>query len=487
MRFPSLLLSARAAFWLSLSIGVVGCRPASERPAEMPAPKVTVSYPLQRDITDYNSYTGRTAAIDSVQVTPRVTGYLNKIAFQDGAEVAQGALLYQIDPRPYQAQYDAASAQLAQSQANLDLAQANNLRYQALAREQAGAVTPQQLDQYRAQAKQAAAAVHVAQADLATAKLNLDWTKVSSPISGLLSRTLVTRGNLVVADQTVLTNIVSQDPMYAYFDVDEFTALHLQRLVRQGQLQTDGQSSTQVPITMGLANEVGYPHAGHLDFVDNKLDTTTATLLLRGIFANPKPADGPRPLSPGMFVRIRVPIGPAYHALLVIDGAVGTDQDVKYLYVANDKDQVVRRDVTLGTLHNHLRVITKGIKARDRVIISGLQHVHPSMTVHATLKPMPTPAAETLNAAGNDAPSGETDTPSITNTQGKTDCCFPASRAGTAGTCRAGSLLADRPSTLPRRRIGGPTARSSALPQAGKGRGESLLDADNHFGTCHAS
>ncbi len=276
-------IPAELTLLLAVCAGATSCaRPPAAPGRQQPLPPaVTVAHPLKCHVTDYNRYTGRTAAVDSVQVTPRVTGYLNGIPFKDGADVQQGAVLYEIDPRPYRAQYDAALAQLAENKANWNLAEATNRRFKALARQQPGAVTPQQLDQYQAQQDQAAAAVNFARANLETARLNLGWTKVASPIAGRLSRTLVTRGNLVVADQTVLTNIVSQDLIYAYFEVDELTALRLQRRLRGGDHQPTRRPGQSVSAFIGLADEQGYPHEGRIDFVNNQFNTATATLQVR--------------------------------------------------------------------------------------------------------------------------------------------------------------------------------------------------------------
>jgi len=373
---------------LGICVALTGC---ARTPAQMPQPgppTVTITNPLERDVTDDEQYTGRTAAVDAVQILARVTGYLEKINFKDGADVEQADVLYEIDPRPYQAQYDAAVAQLAQSEANLKLARANNERFQSLAKEQPGAVTPQQLDQYQSQEEQAIAAVNLARANRESAKLNLGWTKVTAPISGQLSRTLVTQGNLVVADQTVLTNIVSQDPMYAYFDVDEPTMLRVQQLIREGKFKSAREPGVRVPVYLGLASERDYPHEGYVDFINNQVDPATATLQIRGIIPNPKPPVGYRLLSPGLFVRIRVPIGPPYPAILLLEEAIGTDQDLKFVYVVDDQNKVLRHDVTLGTVHDGLVGVKEGLKAGERVIINGLQKVRPGMVVQPQLVPM---------------------------------------------------------------------------------------------------
>ncbi len=285
--------------------------------------------------------------------------------------------------------------QLAQSKANLRLATQTNDRFKSLSAQQAGAVTQQQLDQYSAQQDQTLAAENLAKANLKTAELNLHWTKVESPISGRLSRTLVTRGNLVVADQTLLTNIVSQDPIYAYFDVDEPTVLRMRELIRQGKFRSAREQGVHVPVYLGLANEQGYPHQGEVDFLNNQIEASTATLQIRAVFPNPQPPVGDRVLYPGLFVRIRVPIGLPHRAILISEQAIGADQNVSFVYVVDGQNKVVRHDVKPGMLYDGLRVITEGIGPNDRVIVSGLQRVRPGAVVEPRL--VSTPSAETRN------------------------------------------------------------------------------------------
>ncbi len=318
---------------LCLCFGSAGCmRSPGEAPQEH-APTVTVSYPLEREVTDYQDYTGRTAAVDSVQIQARVTGYLDKIYFTEGAEVTEGTVLYEIDPRPYQAAYDAAKAQVAANVASLDLAKQNNTRFKKLAKDQARRRDPGGPRHSTSPRRiRPSANLDTARANLATAKLNLDWTKVTAPVTGLIGRLLVTRGNLITANQTTLTTIVRQDPMWVYFDVDEPTMLQVRELVRQGKFgpAKEGQPP-KIPFHLQLANEKGFPHEAILDFVNNQLDQATATLLVRAVFPNPKPANGPRVFTPNIFVRVRVPTSAPYQALLVSPEAVGTDQDLKYV------------------------------------------------------------------------------------------------------------------------------------------------------------
>jgi RND family efflux transporter MFP subunit len=382
------------ALLLGSCLGLAGCSQAPQAGPGKSIPSVTVSYPLQREVTDYQDYTGRTAAVDSVQVQARVTGYLDKIYFKEGAEVTERTVLYEIDPRPYQAAYDANKAQVAQNAASLDLAKADNRRYKKLAKDQAGAVTQTDLDRYQSQEDQAVANLDYARANLETAKLNLDWTKVTAPVGGRIGRLLVTRGNLIVANQTTLSTVVRQDPMWVYYDMDEPTWLQIGELARQGKFgPASPEQPPKIPFHLQLANEKGFPQEAILDFVNNQIDQATATILIRAIFPNPKPANGPRLFAPNNFVRVRVPTSPAYQAVLVNPEAVGTDQDLKYVYIVDEDNKVVRHAVKLGSLHDGFQAITDGLKPGERVIVSGLQRVQPGATVNAKLVPMPIPKA----------------------------------------------------------------------------------------------
>ena len=232
-----------------------------------------------------------------------------------------------------------------------------------------------------------------AQAADRTAQLNLGFTKVLSPINGQVSRYYLTRGNLVVQDQTLLTTVVSTDPMYAYFDVDEGTVLEVRRRINTGEIKPRSERK-EIPVLMGLQGENGFPHQGFLNFVNNKVDPSTGTIMVRGVFDNPKPQHGARLISPGMFVRVRLPIGVAHPALLVADEAINTDQGQKFLYLVDAQNKVEYREVKLGPLQDDgLRVIAEGLQPDDWVVISGLQQIQPNMTVDATRQPMPVPAA----------------------------------------------------------------------------------------------
>jgi RND family efflux transporter MFP subunit len=317
----------------------------------------------------------------------RVSGYLEKVNFKEGALVRKGAVLFKIDPRPYQAVYDSAVAQIKLNEAQMNQAIADNARARELAKTP-GAISKQDLDKYAAIEATAAASVAAAKANAESARLNLEFTDVVSPIGGRASRYIVTVGNLVQAgDQgggTLLTTIVSVDPMHANFDVDELTVQRARQFVRGGRLKSADESA--IPVSLGLAAEEGFPHLGTINFVDNQVNPKTGTLRARGVFSN---KDGA--LSPGYFARVRLPIGPAHRALLVNDRVVDNDQGQKVVYVVDKDHQVVSRPVRLGALHGGLREVRDGLMPGERVIVDGLQQVRPGTRVEAKLVPMPTP------------------------------------------------------------------------------------------------
>jgi RND family efflux transporter MFP subunit len=373
---------------LGLCLGLAGCvRVPSAAPEAAPTP-VTVSRPVERDVTDYADFTGRTAAVDSVEVRARVWGYLDKVNFKEGALVRKGDVLFEIDPRIYRADLERAEGTVAQYEARVhrlerDYHRAKNL----LAR---GAVGQEEYDRYEGDYREAAANLDVAKANRDLAALNLDYTRVTAPVSGRVSRYVVTVGNLIQSgDQnsgTLLTTIVSVDPMYAYFDVDERTVLRVRQLIREGKARSARE--TEWPVSLGLATEEGFPHRGTINFVDNQVNPKTGTLRVRGVFPNKDEA-----LSPGFFARVRVPIGQAHQALLVTDRAIDNDQGQKVLYVVNEKNEVVSRPVRLGALHDGLREIEGGLKPGERVVVNGLQQVRPGLTVEPKLVDNPVPLA----------------------------------------------------------------------------------------------
>ncbi len=369
------------AMLFAFCLGVTGCsRAASESVAPAPTP-VTVSNPVEREVTDYADYISRLAAVDSVDVRARVSGYLDKINFKEGTLVKKGDLLFEIDPRPFKALVDFSTSQVAANQALLKKAIADNARNKVTAKTP-GAISQQDLDQSQAAEDQAIANVENSKATLDTNRLNLDFTKVLSPIDGRISRFNLTVGNLVAQDQTLLTTIVSVDPMYAYFDVDEHTVLQVREMIRQGKAKSA--RDIEWTVFLSLANEEDFPHKGTINFVDNQVNPKTGTLRIRAVFPNADEA-----LTPGYFGRIRVPIGFPHRAILVNDRAIDTDQGQKIVYVISKDNKVEVRPIRAAALHDGLRVIEDGVQPGDRVIVNGIQQVRPGMTVEPKLVDMP--------------------------------------------------------------------------------------------------
>jgi RND family efflux transporter MFP subunit len=381
-RFPH--VRSRSIVAIALALGPVGCaRAPAGAPAAPPTP-VRVSQPVEREITDYAEFTGRTAAVESVEIRARVTGYLDKVNFKEGALVKKGDVLFEIDPRIYDAAlaYTKAEVERLKSQRDLDAIELR--RSEDLMRR--GAETRENFDRAVAKRNGSKAALVAAEAQLQRGDLDLGFTRVTAPISGRVSRTIITVGNLVQSgDQgggTLLTTIMSVDPMYVYFDVDEHTLLRVRQLIREGKAKSA--RDVALPVALGLANEEGHPHRGTIDFVDNQVNPRTGTLRLRGVFPNKDEI-----LSPGLFARVRVPIGEPHRALLVTERAIDTDQGQKIVYVVNDKNVVATRPVRLGANHDGLRVIEDGLRPSDRVVVVGLQQIRPGAVVAPTLVEMP--------------------------------------------------------------------------------------------------
>jgi membrane fusion protein, multidrug efflux system len=357
---------------VALTLWLAGCNNQPPGAHGPPAADVTVSKPEQKEVVNWNEFTGRTAAVKLVNVTPRVSGYIVDIPFKEGDLVHKGDLLFQIDPRPYQDAYDQAVGQLQQAQANQQLQDVTFERQQRL--RQTGVIAKEDYDTAFSNKNTAAAQVVSAQAALNAAKLNLEFTHVTSPIDGRVSRQLVNIGNLVQADSTQLTTIVSIDPIYAYFSMDELAALTYQRLIRAGKLASS--PGGKVAVHLQLQDETGFPHEGTIDFSDNAFDSSTGTLLIRGSFPN---RDGF--LTPGNFVRVRLASSPKYEALLVADRAIGSDQDQSFVYVVDSKNIARLRHITTGQLAEGLRVVKSGLQPDDLVIVNGIIKVRPESVV----------------------------------------------------------------------------------------------------------
>ncbi len=355
-----------------LALSLTGCgRPRSAAHAFPPA-SVMVSKPVHKEVVNWSEFTGRTAAVNLVKVTARVSGYIVSIPFKEGDMVHKGDLLYQIDPRPYQDAHDQALGQLKQAQANQRLQDVTFERQQRL--QQNNVIAKEDYDTALSNKSQAAAQVISTQAAVNAAKLNLEFTRVTSPIDGRVGRQLVNIGNLVQADSTQLTTIVSVDPIYAYFSMDELAALTYQRLVRDGKLPSHGDG--KAPVYLQLQDETGFSHEGTIDFSDNTFDSSTGTLLIRATFPNP---DGF--LTPGNFVRLRVASSPRYEALLIADRAIGSDQDQSFVYVVDAKNIAQLRHITTGQLADGLRVVKSGLQSNDVVIVNGIIKVRPNNPV----------------------------------------------------------------------------------------------------------
>jgi len=330
-------------------------------------------------------YTGRTGAKEAEEIKARVTGLLVDFPFTEGTEIKKNDPLFEIDPRPYKAQYDQAAAQVGLYQSQLKLAKANYKRDLDLFDRTKGAgVSKAQLDADEAQQEQADAAVKAAQASLEVYKLNLDFCTVKSPIDGQVGRSNQPRGNLVMQDSTLLTTVQSVDPMYVFFDMDTPS-------YRKFQEGTKKEKSVKIAVSMALQGDVGYPRLGTVDFFNNLVNPATDTLLVRGVFPNPKKAIG-RDLKPGMFVRVQLPISQPHQALLVLDQAITSIQGRKNLYVLDDKDTVQELPVTIGQLQSDgLRVVQgKDLNEKTRVVVSKLLQVRPKTQIQPLLQPMPT-------------------------------------------------------------------------------------------------
>lgn len=422
------VLRLAAALGVTAVLGTVaGCAPeAADATAAPPQPpEVSVVQPLQRKIVEWDQYTGRLAAVDAVEVRARVGGHLRSLHFADGQEVQEGDLLFIIDPRPFQAELNSARAELREAEAKLK--EAESLRRQAqaqkaqadaaerLARQrqqraenlvQQNAMSREEYDQRASELVQAQAdveaasanieaananvetgkaAIVVAQATVENAELQLAYTEIRAPISGRISSRLVTPGNLITggtAQSTLLTTIVSANPIHCYFDVNEREVLNYTRMIHSGARESSREGDYRNPVYMKLADETGFPHLGHIDFVDNRIDPNTGTMRARAIFPNPQGL-----LTPGMFAELRLPGSRPYEAVMVPDAVVGTDQSETFVYVVGADDTIERRAVELGPLSHGLRIIREGLAAGDQLVASGLQLVRPGAVVRTTPAP----------------------------------------------------------------------------------------------------
>ena len=378
-------LTALGAMFLSMLL--VGCDDGVAQNAVPQAPAVSAADVVVKSISQWDSFNGRIEAVESVQLRPRVSGYIDKVNYTDGQEVKKGEVLFTIDDRTYRAALEQAQATLTRAKTQASLARSEANRTDKLVN--TNVVSREEWEQRRSAAAQAQADIRAAQAAVDAAQLNLDFTKVTAPIDGRASRALITSGNLVTAGDSasVLTTLVSLKTVYVYFDVDEATYLHYQNLARSGQ----GASSNHLalPVEIGLVGEEGYPHQGKVDFLDNQLTPSTGTIRMRALLDNAQ-----RQFTPGLFARVRLPGSAEFKATLVDDKAVLTDQDRKYVYIVDKEGKAQRRDITLGRLAAGLRIVQQGLNPGDKVIVDGLQKVFmPGMPVNAKTVPMTASAA----------------------------------------------------------------------------------------------
>jgi membrane fusion protein, multidrug efflux system len=381
------LIHLRAALALATAISIAlltsGCSNQAASQTAPPAPEVSVAQVLVRPVRQWDEFTGRVAAVETVDLRPRVSGYIEKVAYTEGQQVKENDLLFVIDQRPYRAALAHAQAELARARSEAQLAASQAARAKSLVA--VNAISREESDTRAAAVAQGNAAVRAAEAAVTSADLDLQFTEVRSPISGRTGRAKITAGNLALADQTLLTTVVSLDPMYVNFESDERAYLGYQQLARKGE-----RAELSNAVRVGLANEEGYPHLGKVDFVDNGVDAATGTIHARAVLPN-----GDGSLTPGLFARVQLEGAAVAEAMLIDDKAVLTDQDRKYVYVVGDDSKAMRKDIVTGRVVDDLRVVASGLEPTDKVVVRGVQKVFfPGMPVQATLIAMqaPTPS-----------------------------------------------------------------------------------------------
>jgi multidrug efflux system membrane fusion protein len=399
MRFIrlSLTLSALAAGLVSALLSGCGHSLAATKAASPPAPEVTVAQVIAKPLHQWTELTGTLQAVDTVQVRARVSGYVDAVRFVEGARVAKGAVLFQIDPRPFALEVDRLNAELNRAQSKLDYANAGRARAERLIAQ--NAIAREEYEQLTSAATEAAADVGSIRAQVSAARLNLDFTQVRSPIDGHVSRALITAGNLV-SSADVLTTVVSDDPVYAYFDTDEASYLKFARLAGGA---AHGRADYASAVFLGLVGEQGYPHEGRLDFLDNQVDPHSGTIRARAVFDN---QDGR--FTPGLFARIRLVAHDSYDAVLIDDRAIGTDLGKKYVLVLKPDGSLEYRLVELGQNVEGLRVVQSGLLASDVIVINGLQHVAPGVHVQAKFVQMDASSSALEQVAAREPAPGRT-------------------------------------------------------------------------------
>ncbi|MBC8105173.1 MAG: efflux RND transporter periplasmic adaptor subunit [Anaerolineae bacterium] len=373
----------RSATVAGLAVGlltmVTGCDTAETQASAPPPPPVNVIVPVASVVQEYDNFSGRVAAVSSIDVRSRVPGYVTSISFKDGDFVKKDQILFQIDAKPYEAAISAAKAQRKQAQAEADYGNRELERLKPL--QASGAASPLEMSKAQDQADRGAASVAKADAEIEAKQLDLDYATVKSPIDGRVSRSNFSIGNLIAGD-TPLTNVVSLDPVYVNMDVDDNTLLFYRREARK---KAESQDITRIrdanlPMFVAMTDEKDFPHKGIMEYIDNQVDPMTGTIRVRGEFPNPQ-----RILTPGQFVRARFPRGDARERLLVPDRAIGRDQDRKYVLAVNDKNIVEYKAVETGELFGENRAIISGLNAGERVVVDGVQRARPGQPVTPTL------------------------------------------------------------------------------------------------------
>ncbi|WP_350283498.1 efflux RND transporter periplasmic adaptor subunit [Nitrosomonas sp.] len=371
--------------FIVLSIFIAGCNSESGTPVESPPPDVMVASVLSRSVRTWDEFNGRVRAIQTVELRPRVSGYINRIAYKEGSEVKPGDLLFVIDPRPYRDALHQAQAELERARSAASLAQSKTEHAHALFAQQA--ISREEFNGRKNDLNQTAAEVRAAKAAVATAKLNLDFTEVRAPIAGRVSRAYLTAGNLARADQSMLTTLVSQDPMYVYFDCDEHSFLRYKKFA----LKNDHEN-TIYSVRIGLADGEGFLHHGTVDFFDNQLNPATGTIRVRAVVPN-----SDRLLTPGLHARVQLQGSDELPVLLIDAKAILTDQDRKYVYVLGEGNKAFRRDITLGRQIDGLRIVQSGLDTTDKVVVIGAQKIfHDGMIVKPQHVAMETQATTPL-------------------------------------------------------------------------------------------
>ncbi|MFG0382318.1 multidrug efflux RND transporter periplasmic adaptor subunit MexE [Pseudomonas sp. zbq_18] len=367
-RFP---LALAAALVLS------ACGKAGETSQNTPAAKVSVAEVIEQPINEWDEFTGRLEAPESVEIRPRVSGYIDKVAFDEGSLVKKGDLLFQIDPRPFQAEVKRLQAQLQQARANSTRA-ANEARRGERLR-QSNAISTELADARSSAATAAQAEVAAIQAQLENAQLNLGFTRITAPIDGRVSRAEITEGNLVNAGESLLTSVVSTDKVYAYFDADERVFLKYVELARQSGSDARGGS----PVYLGLSSESGHPHQGQLDFLDNQVNPRTGTIRGRAVFDNSEGL-----YTPGLYARLKLVGSQTYPAALIKDEAIGTDLGRKFVLVLDKNNAVQYRAIELGPKLEGLRIVRQGLSKGEQIVVNGLQRAMPGAPVDPQRVPM---------------------------------------------------------------------------------------------------